>query len=94
MENNEELEARLNALEQHGPRSSSKTERLLQVLDRIEGLLKKGFTQAEVLKELNAAGFGMTPASFKSTLQRLRKERTKAKEQAGSLAKTYRQGKR
>ncbi|WP_223936962.1 hypothetical protein, partial [Aeromonas caviae] len=31
--------------------------------------------QAEVLAELHAAGFTMTMASFKSALQRIRKER-------------------
>ena len=91
MESNEELNARLDALEQRGPRSNSKTERLRPVLDRIEGLLAKGFTKTEVLEELNAAGFDMTLASFKSTLQRLRKERAKTKEQTPSMAKTYMQ---
>jgi len=88
MEDNEELEARLNALEQRGPRSSSKIERLRPVLDRIEGLMKKGFTQAEVLEELNAVGFNMTLASFKSTLQRLRKERANAPKQE-SIAESF-----
>lgn len=81
MENNEELNARLDALEKRGPRSGSKTARLRQVLDRIEGLLKKGFTQGEVLAVLNESGFNMTLASFKSTLQRLRQERAGIKEQ-------------
>lgn len=90
MENNKELNSRLDALEQRGPRSNSKTERLRQVLDRIEGLLRKGFSQAEVLAVLNEAGFDMTLASFKSTLQRLRKGRANAKSQEPSMAETFR----
>jgi len=93
MESKEELDARLNELEQRGPRSNSKVERLRQTIDRIEELLKKGFTQAEVLEVLNAAGFDMTLASFKSTLQRLRKERrTKQEASAKSLANVLSKG--
>lgn len=56
-------------------RTVNKTARLREVFDDIEATLKAGVSQATVLNELHDLGFTMKMASFKSALQRIRKER-------------------
>lgn len=70
----DEVSARLRALATDDKRRSE-TARLRDVFDDVEATLKAGVSQADVLTELQALGFTMTMASFKSALQRIRKER-------------------
>ncbi|EKA8700445.1 hypothetical protein OMN91_004480 [Salmonella enterica subsp. enterica serovar Derby] len=70
----DEVSARLRALATDDKRRSE-TARLRDVFDDVEATLNAGVTQADVLAELHALGFTMTMASFKSALQRIRKER-------------------
>ncbi|MGV1010175.1 MAG: hypothetical protein ACOYBY_16465 [Dermatophilaceae bacterium] len=53
------------------------TARLRDIFEEVEATLRAGVSQTDVLAELHAAGFSMTLASFKSALQRIRKERSK-----------------
>lgn len=55
--------------------SRSETARLRDVFDDVEIALGKGVRREAVLALLNEKGFTMTLASFKSALQRIRKER-------------------
>lgn len=70
----DEVSARLRALATDDKRRSE-TARLRDVFDDVEATLNAGVTQDDVLAELHALGFTMTKASFKSALQRIRKER-------------------
>jgi len=70
----DDIAARMRALATDDKRRSE-TARLRESFDEAEAALKAGAPQAEVLAELHAAGFTMTMASFKSALQRIRKER-------------------
>ena len=69
-----DVRQRLRALTEDD-RRRPETARLRDVFDDVEATLHKGFSQADVLAELHQAGFTMTMASFKSALQRIRKER-------------------
>lgn len=53
------------------------TARLRDVFNDVEAALTAGISQADVLAELHKSGYTMTMASFKSALQRIRKERSK-----------------
>ena len=53
----------------------SETARLREIFDDIEETLKAGVRREAVLATLHEKGFTMTMASFKSALQRIRKER-------------------
>jgi hypothetical protein len=67
------LISRLEVLAQSAD-SRSKTARLRDVFEPVEAALGAGVSRAQVLEELNRDGFDMTLASFKSALQRIRKE--------------------
>lgn len=54
--------------------SKSETARLRAVFNEIEAALNSGVKQDAMLALLHKQGFKMTKASFKSALQRLRKE--------------------
>ncbi len=69
-----DISARLRALATDEKRRPE-TARLRDFFDDVEAALRAGVPQAEVLMELHEAGFKMTLASFKSALQRIRKER-------------------
>lgn len=69
-----DISARLRALATDEKRRPE-TARLRDVFDDVEAALKAGVPQADVLAELHQGGFKMTLASFKSALQRIRKER-------------------
>ncbi|NMY49319.1 hypothetical protein [Pseudomonas sp. WS 5027] len=69
-----DISARLRALATDDKRRPE-TARLRDVFDDVETALGAGVPQADVLAELHQAGFTMTMASFKSALQRIRKER-------------------
>ncbi len=49
--------------------------RLRDILDEVDAALAAGASYAAVLETLHAQGFKLTPASFETTLARLRKER-------------------
>lgn len=70
----DEVAARLRALAADD-KKRSETARLREVIADVEATLKAGVSQADVLAELHKEGFTMTMASFKSALQRIRKER-------------------
>lgn len=70
-----DISARLRALATDEKRRPE-TARLRDVFDDVEAALRAGVHQADVLAELHQAGFKMTLASFKSALQRIRKERS------------------
>lgn len=53
----------------------SETARLRAVFENVEATLKAGVSRNTVLTTLREHGFSMTAASFKSALQRIRKER-------------------
>lgn len=53
------------------------TARLRDIFDDVETALNAGVSQVNVLTELKTLGYTMTLASFKSALQRIRKERNK-----------------
>lgn len=55
--------------------SRSETARLRDVFDDVEAALGRGVRREAVLTLLQEKGFTMTMASFKSALQRIRKER-------------------
>lgn len=74
----DDVAARLKALAADDKRRSE-TARLREVFDEVEATLGAGVSQADVLEELHGAGFKMTLASFKSALQRIRKERQSKK---------------
>ncbi|MFM0140597.1 hypothetical protein [Caballeronia grimmiae] len=54
------------------------TARLRDVFDDVEAALRSGVRREAVLSALHQQGFKMTLESFKSALQRIRKERAKA----------------
>ena len=81
----DDIAARMRALATDDKRRSE-TARLRESFDEVEAALKAGAPQAEVLAELHAAGFTMTMASFKSALQRIRKERSGDKSARRSVA--------
>ena len=83
----DDIAARMRALATDDKRRSE-TARLRESFDEVEAALKAGAPQAEVLAELHAAGFTMTMASFKSALQRIRKERSGDKSARRSVAPT------
>lgn len=70
----EDVTARLRELATDD-KKRTETARLRDVFDDVEATLKAGVSQADVLATLKASGFTMTMASFKSALQRIRKER-------------------
>ncbi|QSY07363.1 hypothetical protein J2A69_02075 [Burkholderia pseudomallei] len=72
--NDEDLKRRLDALGTFAP-VSSKIARLRVLYDHIDAALRRGAKRQDVLDVLNADGFSMTMASFKSALQRIRAER-------------------
>lgn len=74
----EDIAARLKALASDDNRRSE-TARLRDIFDQVEQTLKAGVQQKDVLAELQKVGFKMTEASFKSALQRIRKERSSTK---------------
>lgn len=53
----------------------SETARLRDIFDEVEAVLSKGVRRESVLETLHEKGFTMTMASFKSALQRIRKEK-------------------
>lgn len=53
----------------------SETARLRDIFDDVEATLTKGVRREAVLAILHEKGFTMTMASFKSALQRIRKEK-------------------
>ncbi len=55
--------------------AKSETARLREIFDEIEAVLQSGVRREAVLATLHAKGFKMTMASFKSALQRIRKEK-------------------
>lgn len=75
MEQNE-VSKRLRALAADDKRRPE-TARLRDVFEDVEAALTAGISQADVLAELHQSGYTMTMASFKSALQRIRKERGK-----------------
>ncbi|WP_339410200.1 hypothetical protein [Pseudomonas sp. EA_35y_Pfl2_R5] len=77
MDGNEisEINERLDALARDG-RRRSKTARLRDVFDKVEAALAAGVRQADVLAELSQAGLDMPIDTFKSALQRIRRERS------------------
>ena len=72
MEQNE-VSKRLQALAADDKRRPE-TARLRDVFNDVEAALAAGISQADVLAELHQCGYTMTMASFKSALQRIRKE--------------------
>ncbi len=56
--------------------AKSETARLRAIIDDVEAALKGGASREAVLATLNQKGFTMTLKSFKSALQRIRKERS------------------
>lgn len=70
----QDIATRLKALASDDTRRSE-TARLRDIFDQVERTLKAGVQQDDVLAELHKAGFKMTKTSFKSALQRIRKER-------------------
>jgi hypothetical protein len=54
------------------------TARLRDVFDDVEAALQSGVRREAVLAALHEQGFKMTMASFKSALERIRKQRAKA----------------
>lgn len=68
-----DLKRRIDALGTSVP-VSSKIARLRALYDNIDAALGRGATRQDVLDVLNADGFNMTMASFKSALQRIRAE--------------------
>jgi hypothetical protein len=77
------LVSRLEALARSAD-SRSKTARLRDVFEQVEAALDAGVSRAQVLEELNRDGFEMTLASFKSALQRIRKENAASLRAVGS----------
>lgn len=73
-----EINERLRALACDDMRRSE-IARLRDVYDNVEAALQAGVKQADVLSELREAGFNMTIATFKSALQRIRKQRLASK---------------
>ena len=84
MEEND-VRSRLRALMSDDSRRSA-TARLRDVFDDVEEALKKGFSLADVLAELNQAGFNLGMPGFKSALQRIRKERAENRSPRGRRA--------
>lgn len=71
-----EASARLRALAKDD-KMRPETARLRDIFDDVETALNAGVSQVNVLAELKKLGYTMTLASFKSALQRIRKERNK-----------------
>lgn len=86
-----DISARLRALTTDEKRRPE-TARLRDVFDDVEATLRAGVPQADVLAELHQAGFKMTMASFKSALQRIRKERASAANNSQPKVTTRKQG--
>jgi hypothetical protein len=61
-----------------GEKARSETARLRDVFDDVEAALRSGVRRETVLKALQEQGFKMKMASFKSALERIRKERKEA----------------
>lgn len=55
--------------------SKTETARLRAIFDDVESALQSGVKREAMLTVLHSKGFTMTMASFKSALQRIRKER-------------------
>lgn len=81
-ENDKKLAERLDALGKGGLSARSKVSRLRLLYDHVDGALWRSSWQ-EVLDALNADGFEMTMATFKSAMQRIRKERERAAAEEG-----------
>ncbi len=56
----------------------SETARLRDIFDEVEATLAKGVRREAVLATLHEKGFTMSLTGFKTALQRIRKERSKA----------------
>lgn len=82
-----DIAARLRALASDD-KQRPETARLRDVFDDVERALQAGVKQAVVLAELHELGFTMTMASFKSALQRIRKERAEGALPASSTRPT------
>ena len=82
-----EASTRLRALAT-GDKLRTDTARLRDVFEDVEAALNAGVSRANVLAELHKLGYTMTLASFKSALQRIRKERNKDKQTVSQVA-TY-----
>jgi hypothetical protein len=82
-----DISARLRALATDDKRRPE-TARLRDVFDDVEAALKARVPQAVVLEELRSLGYSMTMASFKSALQRIRKERTNSQQDSTSQPAT------
>lgn len=73
--NREDLAAAVRSLAKPVP-ARSETARLRDIFDDVETVLQSGVQREVVLATLHEKGFTMTPKSFKSALQRIRKERS------------------
>lgn len=82
-----DISARLRALASDN-KNRPETARLRDVFNDVEQALKAGVKQSVVLAELHKSGFTMTMASFKSALQRIRKERAEGALPASSSSPT------
>ena len=69
----DELEARLKALIERGV-AKGKAARIRRVLPLINQLTAMGFSQTEIVAELNAGGLDITLPVFRQTLMRIRKQ--------------------
>ena len=56
----------------------SKAARMREVIDEIEAALAAGVPRSLVIKELSKQGLEMTPATFETTLKRIRQKRVKS----------------
>ena len=74
MNTNKDLSTRLRALAKDNTKKTD-TAKLREIIDDVETTLKAGVSLANILEELRKEGFKMTLISFRSTLQRIRKER-------------------
>ena len=63
------------------------TARLRDIFDDVEVALKAKVSHVTVLAELNSLGYNMQLSSFKSALQRIRKERKETKNQTEPVIK-------
>ncbi len=60
----------------HDSSTRSETARLRDIFDDVEAALQSGVRRDAVLATLHEKGFTMTQNSFKTALQRIRKERS------------------
>lgn len=79
-----EASARLRALAT-GDKLRTDTARLREVFEDVEAALSAGVSRVNVLAELQNLGYTMTLSSFKSALQRIRKERNKGANSPATL---------